>query len=391
MIKGNLIIGQSGGPTRVINQSLVGIIEEALKHEAIEGIFGAHFGLKGILKEDFIDLRKFNKETLELVAQTPGAALGSCRHKPTEEDCEKVFDVFHKHNVKYWFYIGGNDSAETADIVNNIARQRNYELRIFHIPKTIDNDLVLTDHCPGYPSAAKYIALVFQGDDLDNRSLPGVKINIVMGRHAGWLTAAAALGGAHLCYFPERPVSMTKIVKDIDEVYKKEGRCLVAVSEGVRNSDGKLMLESKIKEFDAHGNPQLSGSGDLGDFFTNYVKEHSYHQKLRVRADTLGYSQRSFPGVVSEIDAKEARMVGQAAVKYAMKGDIDGSIILNRIGEGENYSIEVKLAKLADLAKKTKSLPDEFINQNGNGVTDKFIEYITPLVGELPLTKSLCL
>lgn len=387
MIKGNLVIGQSGGPTRVINQSLVGISEEALKHEAIEKILGARFGIKGILKENFLDLRKFSRDTLELVAQTSGAALGSCRHKPTEEDCEKVFQVFAKHNVKYWFYIGGNDSAETADIINNIARKRNYELRIFHIPKTIDNDLVITDHCPGYPSAAKYVAMVFQGDDLDNRSLPGVKINIVMGRHAGWLTATAALGGAHLCYFPERPVSMTKIVKDIDEIYKKQGRCLVAVSEGVRNVDGKLMLESKIEEVDAHGNPQLSGSGDLGDFFTNYVKAHSYHEKLRVRADTLGYTQRSFPGVVSEVDAKEARLVGQAAVKYAMKGDIDGSIVLNRIGE---YQIEVKLAKLSDIAKKTKILPDEFINRESNGVTKKFIEYISPLIGQLPLTTNLC-
>ena len=192
-IKGNILIGQSGGPTPVINQSLVGIVQEAKKHEAVGKILGARHGILGILNEDFIDLGAQGTETLERVAKTPAAALGSCRHKPTKEDCEKVFDVFRKYSVHYFFYIGGNDSAETADIINNIARERSYELRVFHVPKTIDNDLRVTDHCPGYGSAARYVACCFAGNDLDNRALPGVKIDIVMGRHAGWLTAASAL------------------------------------------------------------------------------------------------------------------------------------------------------------------------------------------------------
>lgn len=391
VIKGNMVIGQSGGPTAVINQSLIGAVLEALKHPEITGIYGMKHGIKGILKEDFIDLKQEDLADLERIAETPASALGSCRHKPSPEDCEKVFQVFEKYNVKYWFYIGGNDSAETCHLVNDIARKNNYELRVFHIPKTIDNDLVGTDHCPGYPSAARYVALCFMGNDLDNRALPGVKIDVVMGRHAGWLTAASVLGktqedaGPHLVYLPERPVDLDQMVKDVDAVYSKYGRCLIAVSEGVQNSAGKLLAEllNENLEKDSHGNTQLSKSG-LGDMLGDYIKAHSMHEKLKLRSDTLGYAQRSFPGVVSPIDKLEAREVGREAVRYAMKGDIDGSVAIKRIGTGKDYATEYHLLKLEAVAQKTKTVPEHFINAAGNGITPDFIHYARPLIGELP-------
>ena len=389
-IKGNMVIGQSGGPTAVINQSLVGAVEEALKHNEITGIYGMKHGILGVLNEDFIDLKQEDKKTLEEIAKTPASALGTCRHKPDKKDCQKVFDVFEKYNVKYWFYIGGNDTAETANIVNKIARKNNYELRVFHIPKTIDNDLRETDHCPGYGSAAKYVAMTFMGNDRDNKALPGVKIDIVMGRHAGWLTAASALGkqhkddGPHLIYLPEHPKDLEEVVKEIDECYEKNGRCLVAVSEGAISKDGKLWAEEAISEKDAHGNVQLSGTGALGDLLVEYIKNNTRHKDMRVRSDTLGYAQRSFPDVVSSVDAQEARMAGGEAVKYAMKGDIDGSVAIKRIGEGKNYAVEPDLVKLEAVAKDTKHMPKEFINKEGNGVTEAFIEYAMPLIGKLP-------
>ncbi|MBU1076415.1 MAG: diphosphate--fructose-6-phosphate 1-phosphotransferase, partial [Spirochaetes bacterium] len=249
--RGNLIIGQSGGPTAVINQSLVGAVLEAMNYDEIESIFGMKNGIQGLLKEDIIDLGKESKEHLEKVAQTPSSALGSCRYKPTEEDCQKVFEICKKYNIRYFLYIGGNDSAETSHIINEIAEKEDYELHVFHIPKTVDNDLRENDHTPGYGSAAKYVAMFFMGDNLDNMALPGVKINIVMGRHAGFLTCASVLGkrdesdGPHLIYVPERKISLEQIVDDIGNVYSKYGRALVAVSEGIRSMDGKLMIESQ--------------------------------------------------------------------------------------------------------------------------------------------------
>jgi len=392
-IKGNIVVGQSGGPTAVINQSLVGIVLEARKHGSVGKVLGARHGIVGIMNEDFVDLSEQSESALERVALTPAAALGSCRHKPTKEDCEKVFDVFRKHNVHYFFYIGGNDSAETASIINDLARERSYELRVFHVPKTIDNDLRVNDHTPGYGSAARYVALCFAGNDLDNRALPGVKIDIVMGRHAGWLTAASVLAkidersGPQLVYLPERPVSLDKIADDIAEVYGRLGRCLVAISEGVCSPDGKLLIEAKITERDSHGNAQLSGSGALGDFIAAHVKAKlsDKYPKIRIRTDTLGYAQRSFAGCVSEVDASEARAVGTAAVKYAMKGDIDGSVVIHRLTDSDEYFAEPQLTKLSDVAKHTKDLPDGYINEEGNGVTEAYIKYAKPLIGKLPI------
>jgi len=392
--KANAVVGQSGGPTAVINASLVGVIEEANKHPEIENLYGARYAVVGMAGDDFIDLKKLSADTLERVADTPCSALGSSRDKPDEKYCARILDVFKKRNIRYFFYIGGNDSANTAHILNTIADEKNFDIRAFHIPKTVDNDLLVTDHCPGYGSAAKFEACALMGDDMDNRTLPGIKIDVIMGRHAGFLTAATALGkqrdddGPHLVYFPERPVSMDKFLGDVEGVYKKLGRCIVAVSEGVCDSDGVTWAKKLAEgvETDAHGNIQLSGTGALADFLAGEAK--SKLGAKRVRADTFGYLQRSFPGLRSEVDAREARWCGRHAVQYAMQAD-SGSVAIKRLGNGPDYAVELFRTELINVAEKAKPMPDEFINAEGNGVTDAFIEYAMPLTGGLPKTGHL--
>lgn len=390
--RGNALIGQSGGPTCVINQSLVGVVEECVAADAIQNVYGAVHGIQGVLNEHLIDLGRESKETLEAVAGTPCAALRSVRKKPTREECEKVLQVLKAHDVRYFFYIGGNDSAETAHILNEIAVADGYEVRLFHVPKTIDNDLRVTDHCPGYGSAAKFVASAFMGDNQDNRSLPGIKIDVVMGRHAGWLTAASALArqfeddGPHLVYLPERDLTLDTFLSDVDRVFKERGRCLVAVSEGVHGPGGELLIDTKEK--DSHGNVQLSGTGALGDFLAGEIKAN-LGSKLRVRADTFGYLQRSFAGCVSEVDAREAREVGRTAVRIATAGDRPhGSIVIRRTGDGADYGATFEATDLQNVAKETKDMPDEFI-RGGNDVTDAFLEYARPLTGGLPVVGRL--
>lgn len=387
-LSGNMVIAQSGGPTAVINQSLIGAVVEAKKHKEIKGIYGSLHGIDGILKENFIDLRKEGAATLEAVAKTPSSMLGSVRKKPTPEDCVAIFKVLQKYNVRFFFYIGGNDSAETTHIINEEAKKADYDLHCFHICKTIDNDLRENDHTPGFGSGAKFVAQAFMGDNLDNRALPGVKINVVMGRHAGFLTAAAALGrkypddGPHLVYLPERPFDMDKFLADVKKVYEANKRCLVAVSEGISDKDGTAVAAKLSKEVDSHGNVQLSGSGALGDLLANEVK--SKLQIKRVRADTFGYLQRSFPGVVSENDAKEARAVGLNAVKHAVAGkEVSGSVAIRR-KPGKKYQVYFELVPLKNVAKETRHMPDNFINAEGNDVTKAFIDYAAPIVGKLP-------
>ena len=392
--KANAIVSQSGGPTGVINSSLVGVIEEAKKHPEIKNLYGAIHAVSGIVTGNFIDLKKISTDVLETVAASPSSALGSSRDKPDAEYCKKVLDVFKKRDIRYFFYIGGNDSANTCFIINNMAQEAGYELRAFHVPKTIDNDLLVTDHCPGFGTAAKFVACAVMGDDLDNRALPGIKIDCIMGRHAGFLTAAAALGkqrdddGPHLIYLPERPVIMDKFLSDVDAVYKKLGRCVVAVSEGVGDSDHKTWAEkiTETKERDSHGNVQLSGTGALADYLAAQIK--SKLKVKRVRADTFGYLQRSFAGLQSSVDASEARRCGIEAVKLAMT-NLNGSVAMKRTGNGKNYGVELFRTELKNVAEKTKSLPDEFINKDGNGITKAFVEYALPLTGGLPKTEYL--
>lgn len=389
--KVNALVCQGGGPTVVINQSLTGVVLEARKYPEIEKVYGAKHGVQGILKEDFIDLSAIGVECLESVAKTPGAALGSTRDKPDRECCKKMFGIMEKHRIRYFFLIGGNDGATVCDIINKEARAVGYELHTLHVPKTIDNDLLVTDHCPGFGSAARFVASAFAGVNLDNAALPGVYIGVVMGRHAGFLTASSILAkkypddGPHLIYLSERPFNIIRFVEDVKNVYNKYGRCVVAVSEGVADEDGVPIATKLAKqvERDAHGNVQLSGCGMLGDLLADEIKAKAGIK--RVRADTLGYLQRSFLGCVSETDSKEAREVGVQAVKFAMSGDVDGSVVIKRTG---NYNINYELVELSRVACGTKSIPKEFI-VGENGVTQAFVDYVRPLVGELPAVEKL--
>jgi 6-phosphofructokinase 1 len=390
MSAGKAIIGQSGGPTAVINRSLVGFIKEAVNADFDE-VLGARHGLAGMLSKDFVDLSSLSESQLFGIGKTPAAALGSVRKKPTEQDIEQLVSIFEKENIRNFFYIGGNDSAETANLVAEGANQIGYDMKAFHIPKTIDNDLKETDHCPGYGSAARFVAHAFQGDDADNRSLKGIKINVLMGRHAGWLTAASTLGkateedGPHLVYLPEKVFDIEVFLKEVKEVYDALGRCVIAVSEGIHNAEGEYFLQTYASETgsglagqkDSHGNIQLSGSGALGDTLTNIVSEHI--DGARVRADTFGYLQRSFLADVSSVDAEEAERVGQHAV-VASKEMQSGSVILKR-QFSESYFCDVDVVDLHKVAKYTKDMPEEFIEQDKPYVTNEFFEYAMPLTG----------
>jgi len=384
MSSGKILVAQGGGPTAVINQSLAGVVLEARRFRNVNRIYGAWHGVRGIVNEDFVDLTQETSHNLELVAATPSSALGSTRDKPDIAYCQKIFEVLRAHEIEHFFYIGGNDSSDTVRIVSLEAEKAGYPLRCIHIPKTIDNDLVGNDHTPGYPSAARFVAQAFAGANLDNASLPGVYVGVVMGRHAGFLTAAAALGkkfpddGPHLIYLPERTFVIEKFLADVKATYEKYGRCVIAVSEGIHDASGEAIasLLAPDIERDAHGNVQLSGTGALADLLCDEIKA-----KLgikRVRGDTFGYLQRSFIGCVSDVDQREAREVGEKAVQFAMWGDRNGSVAIKRTGF---YSVDYELIPLEDVAGKTRVMEDAFISESGTDVTDAFRMYLRPLLG----------
>lgn len=383
-LEGKALIAQGGGPTAVINQSLVGAVLEARKYSQVTQVYGALNGVSGIINERFVDLTQETIHNLEQVAATPSSGLLSTRDKPDAAYCKSMFEVMRAHDIRYFFYIGGNDSSDTVRIVNEEAKKLSYDFRAVHIPKTIDNDLMINDHTPGYGSAARFVAQAFMGINLDNRALPGVYIGVIMGRHAGFLTAASALArqfpddGPHLVYVPERTFDMDKFLIDVKKTYERFGRCVIAVSEGIQNKDGQPIITqfmSKVEK-DAHGNVQLSGTGALGDLLSDYIRE-KLHIK-RVRSDTFGYLQRSFMGCVSDVDQIEAREVGERAAQYAILHNLDGSVTIHRVG---NYAVDYRLTDIREIAAKTRHLPDEYINGQGNDVTEAFLAYARPLVG----------
>lgn len=382
-----LLIAQGGGPTAVINQTLVGAILEAQRH-GFAGIHGARHGVRGIIDRQLIDLGRETPTRLEQIARTPASALGSTRDKPDAEYCARILEVLKAQGIDHFFYIGGNDSADTVRLVSEAAEQSGYPLCALHLPKTIDNDLVGNDHTPGYPSAARYIAQTFMGLELDNRALPGVYLAVVMGRHAGFLTAAAAMArhypddGPHLLYLPERTFDPDNFLAAVDRVQTRLGRCVIAVSEGVHDAAGEPIISRLVEaERDAHGNVQLSGTGALADLLSGMIRS-----KLgikRVRGDTLGYPQRSFFGCHSEVDAREAREVGEFAVQCAMAGQRGRSIALQRTGE---YGVDYTLVPLSTVAAQTRTLPDAHITAEDNDVTPAFRAWLRPLLGaELPV------
>ncbi len=390
----NILIAQGGGPTNVINQSLAGIITEA---KGKYNIFGSINGVNGIINSKFISLDNLNHDQLKIIANTPGAALGSTRDKPDKKYCYEIIEVFKKKKINKFFYIGGNDSSDSLRIIAERSKEINFPIQCIHVPKTIDNDLVKNDHTPGYGSAAKYVALLFSGINFDIKSLPGVYLGIVMGRHAGFLTAASSIlkekdsDGPHLIYIPEIPFEIEKFLYQINSYYNKYGRCIVAISEGIQDKYKKLFSE-KIKkntEFDAHGNIQLSGSGGLGDYLADQIRNKL--KIKRVRADTLGYPQRSFLGCVSEVDQNEAYNIGINSSKFSKRIKKSFSIaIKERRKISTSYKVEFTVNELSDVAGKTKTMPLNFFDSKNSFVTREFINYSLPLIGKkIPKTFSI--
>src|SRR3954469_11731297 len=380
-----ILVAQGGGPTAVINQSLVGVVLEARRFPQVGRVYGALHGVRGIVDEELVDLTQETLHNLEQVARTPASALGSTRDKPDRAYCQRILAVLQAHAIGHFFYIGGNDSSDTVRIVADEARKAGHPLRCVHIPKTIDNDLMVNDHTPGFPSAARFVAQAFMGANLDNAALPGVYLGVVMGRHAGFLTAAAALArtdandGPHLIYLPERSFSLESFFQDVKTTMERHGRCVVAISEGVADATG-TPIATKLAEHvqkDAHGNVELGG-GALADYLSKAIKDTLGFK--RVRGDTFGYVQRSFAGCVSDVDQREARQAGEKGVQFALSEGRDGSVTIHRQSTG-GYSASYQFTALEELAGKTKHMPDGFIAESGSDVTPAYRDSLAPLLG----------
>ena len=385
---GNVLVGQSGGPTAVINASVAGIVAEALNHECVEEIYGALNGVLGILQEDLIDLASESQQQIRALRHTPGAALGTCRYKlKKQSDFERVLEVFKAHNIRYFFYIGGNDSQDTADKISKLAQQQGYDLRVIGVPKTIDNDLSITDHTPGYGSVIKYVATTVREIACDNEAMGQgdlVSIVEVMGRSAGWIAAGAALAkrrdhphdAPHLIYLPEIAFDQTKCLEDIRRILKREKYCMIVVGEGLIDADGNYVSANAAT--DAFGHAQLGGAGD---FLKELVENNLPGVKARVAKP--GIIQRAAAHAGSKTDSDEAFLAGQAAVAAAIRGETDKMVTLLR-GDAEHYTCETGLAPLSDIANGVKKLPREWINEDGTSMNFQFLRYAQPLIqGEI--------
>lgn len=388
VLKGAAIFGQSGGPTSVINASAAGVIQEALKQENITAVYGMAHGIKGALTENFYDMSKEDAYELDLLKTTPSSALGSVRYKlkhfdEDETDYKRLLEVFKKYDIRYFFYNGGNDSMDTCNKVSKYMQKSGYECRVMGVPKTIDNDLWGTDHCPGFASAAKYIATSTMEVYHDARVYDAGMITIleVMGRNAGWLTAATALAsykgnGPDLIYLPEVPFDMNQFVEQVSEIYKKNGKVIVAVSEGIKDKDGKYISEygsSLAQTKDAFGHSQMGG---LAATLANIVKEKT---GAKTRGIEFSLLQRCAAHCGSTTDVNESYMAGQAAVKYAVEGKTDFMVGFER-AEGADYKCNIKLIPLNEVANTEKKIPLEWIKKDNTGLTEDFIKYALPLI-----------
>ena len=394
-LRGACIIGQSGGPTSVINASAYGVIDTALKSGAITQVLGAEHGIMGVLNDRLFDMGQEDPEELRLLKYTPSSALGSCRYKIADPelddtDYKRILEVFKKHNVRYFFYNGGNDSMDTCNKINQYMQSVDYDCRVMGVPKTIDNDLFGTDHCPGYASAAKYIATSMMELYQDARVYDKGMIVVVeiMGRHAGWLTAASALAGEYgagpdLIYLPETDFSMPTFIEDVKRIYKETGNCIVAVSEGLPYENGDFVSEAKVAANDGFGHAQLGG---LATILAEVLKEET---GAKVRGIELNLLQRCAAHLASETDIEESYMAGKVAVENAVNG-INGRMIgFERGIQDGKYACRTKLIPLMEVANVEKKIPREWINEAGNGVNHQFIEYALPLIqGEPDLPKQ---
>ncbi len=395
VLKGACIIGQSGGPTSVINASAYGVIRTALDSEAITKVYGAEHGIKGVLNDRLFDMSAEDAGELENLLYTPSSALGSCRYKIADPDVDdtdfkRILEIFKKYDVRYFFYNGGNDSMDTCNKISKYMQRVGYECRVMGVPKTIDNDLFGTDHCPGYASAAKYIATscmeVYQDAWVYDTGM--ICVVEIMGRHAGWLTAAASLAtamgaGPDLIYLPETDFDMDKFISEVRKVYTETGGCMVAVSEGIHYADGSFVSEAKASATDGFGHAQLGG---LAGMLAEIIKKEI---GAKVRGIELSLLQRCGAHLASQTDIDESFMAGKAAVENAVAGLTDKMVGFERSYEGGAYVCRTKLFDLVDVANTEKKVPIEWINAQHNGVERAFIDYALPLIqGETRMKKE---
>jgi 6-phosphofructokinase len=387
-LRGACIIGQSGGPTSVINASAYGAIRAALDSDVVTKVYGAAHGIRGVLDDVLYDMGQEDFEELELLKHTPSSALGSCRYKlkdPDEDDTDyrRILEIFKKYDVRYFFYNGGNDYMDTCNKISKFMMKNGYECRVMGIPKTIDNDLFGTDHCPGYGSAAKYIATTSMEIYHDARVYDTGMVTVleIMGRHAGWLTAASALAsykgkGPDLIYLPELPFNLEKFYADVERVYKATGKCIVAVSEGIHDENGTLMVEKFSQteaSRDSFGHAQLGG---IGVTLANMIKERL---GCKTRGIEFSLMQRCAAHLASAVDVEESLLAGQKAVEYAVAGETDKMVGFKCTREN-GYKCEIQLLDLEKVANTEKKVPLEWINDEGNGLKQEFIDYALPLV-----------
>ena len=384
-LKGACIIGQSGGPTSVINASAYGVIRTALDNPNITAVYGAAHGIKGVLNDRLYDMSQEDAHELELLLNTPSSELGSCRYKIADPDMDdtdykRILEIFKKYDVRYFFYNGGNDSMDTCSKVSRFMAKSGYECRVMGVPKTIDNDLFGTDHCPGFASAAKYIATSCAEVYKDARVYDTGMVTIIeiMGRHAGWLTAAAALAGVVGCapdliYVPEVDFDMDKFLADVTSIYEKNGNCIVAVSEGIHYADGSFVCEAKTSATDGFGHAQLGG---LAAMLANIVKERT---GAKVRGIELSLLQRCGAHLASQTDIQESFLAGKTAVEAAVAGETDKMVGFECSREN-GYECKTKLFNLSEVANFEKKVPLEWINEAGNGINQGFIDYALPLI-----------
>ena len=385
-LKGACVIGQSGGPTSVINASAYGVIRTALDCPDITAVYGMSHGIKGMLNDQLYDMGQEDAKELELLLNTPSSELGSCRYKIADPDVDdtdykRILEIFQKYNIRYFFYNGGNDSMDTCAKVSRFMAKSGYECRVMGVPKTIDNDLFGTDHCPGFASAAKYIATSCAEVYKDARVYDTGMVTVIeiMGRHAGWLAGAAALAGVVGCapdlvYLPEVDFDMDKFLNDVEAIYKKNGNCIVAVSEGIHYADGSFVSEAKTSATDGFGHAQLGG---LAALLANVVKERT---GAKVRGIELSLLQRCGSHLASQTDIDESFLAGKTAVEAAVAGETDKMVGFECTREGGKYTCKTKLFHLSEVANFEKKVPLEWINKEGNGVTQACIDYALPLI-----------
>ena len=389
-LEGNCLIAQSGGPTSVINASLAGSITEALNHECIEEIYGGLNGIQGILREEIVDLAEESQQNIRGLRYTPSSALGTSRYKlKRSQDYERVFEVFKAHNIRFFFYIGGNDSQDTASKLSKLTKEKGHDMRIIGIPKTVDNDLTGTDHCPGYGSVIKYVATTVKEIAFDSASMGQgdlVMVLEVMGRNAGWIAAGSSLAKRrdhphdppHLIYLPEVAFSPQKYIDDVKRILKSGNYCFVVVGEGLIDSDGNYVTVTG-GQTDAFGHSQLGG---VGEYLGNLAEQHL---GVKARTTKLGYAQRAAVHCSSQVDNDEAFMAGQAAVRAAVEGNTDKFVTLQR-SDSDHYSCETGLCDLEEVANNVKTIPQNWINEDGVSLNFQYFKYALPLVqGELEI------